>query len=808
MAKKYYLIGNAHLDPIWQWRVSEGLSLIRSTFRSALDRMNENKSYKFTSACAGYYYWIKAVDPDMFAEIRQRVKEGRWGFVGGMWVQPDCNIPSGEAFCRHLLYSQRFFKENFGAITGVGYNVDSFGHSAALPQLLKKSGIDNYIYMRPSRDTENPALPPENLHKWVSPDGSFVTAFRIPDLYNGDLSEERLKKYYYDKTQDQMIFFGIGNHGGGPSKEHLAKAEKLIENGQFVYAVPGEYFGEVEGTDMPVVTGDLKHHAPGCYSANSRVKYENRRSECELVSAEIFDTLSAVITGGDFHGAEFEKAWQRVMFNQFHDVLAGCCIKEAYPDAYNAFGYARQKARELENLALQRISARIKTTDFLKADFSEMRDRLWYREGEGSPIVVFNPHPFTVKTYVSFGAYSVTRVVDHNGNDVPFQMVRASYTDSMNTKKCLFEVDLPAMGYRVYYIYKKTEDSSETKMITNLRATENTLENNLVKVTFDSESGAVTSYVLKAEKREFAKGKLCRAVVCDDSMHDTWSHNANFFNADIGVFGEGRLSLIENGPIRATVKSVTKYGNSVLKRYYTLYKNDARLHLRCILDADEEYKVIKFSFPANVRSPKAVYSMPYGFIEKEPNGEEDAAHEWVDLLEEGTRAGLALINDGKYSHCAVGNDLRVIVARSCAYLDHYGADYRDEEMEFIDKGEQEFGFILYPHLEDVTADITGCAKLFNMPPALIQETHHDGVLPQEYSAFGINRENVSVSALKRGEDNDGIVLRTVETAGVPTTASINFKAIGKSFELTFTPHEVKTVRIGEDGEIKEIPIIE
>ena len=808
MANNYYLIGNAHLDPIWQWRVSEGLSLIRSTFRSALDRMNENKNYKFTSACAGYYFWIKVIDPDMFEEIKRRVKEGRWGFAGGMWVQPDCNIPSGEAFCRHLLYSQRFFKENFGSITNVGYNVDSFGHSAALPQLLKKSGIDNYIYMRPSRDTENHALPAENLHKWVGTDGSSVTAFRIPDLYNGDLSDERLKKFYYEKIQDQMVFFGIGNHGGGPSKEHLKQAEELLKKDGFFYAVPDEYFHSVDDTEMPVIKGDLKHHAPGCYSANSKVKFENRRSECELVSAEIFDTLSGIVTGGDFHSEEFSKAWQRVMFNQFHDVLAGCCIKEAYPDAYNAFGYARQKASELENLALQRISAKIKTTDFLKADFSEMRDRLWYREGEGSPVVVFNPHPFTVKTYVSFGAYSVTRVVDHNGNDVPFQMVRASYTDCMNTKKCLFEVDLPAMGYRVYYIYKKTEDLSETKMITDLRATENTVENNLVKVAFDRESGAVASYLLKAEKREFAKGELCKAVVCDDSMHDTWSHNANFFNADIDAFGEGSLSLIENGPIRATVKSVTKHGNSVLKRYYTLYKNDARLHLRCILDADEEYKVIKFSFAANVASPKIVYSMPYGFIEKEPNGEEDAAHEWVDLVEEEGRAGLALINDGKYSHCAVDNDLRVIVARSCAYLDHYGSKYRDEEMEFIDKGEQEFNFILFPHLEDVTADITNCSKVLNMPPALIQETHHDGVLPQEYSALSINRKNISVSALKVSEDGSGLVIRLAETAGVSTTAAVNFKAIGENFELDFTPQEVKTVKIDTDGTIREIPIIE
>ena len=807
MANNYYLIGNAHLDPIWQWRVSEGLSLIRATYRSALDRMKENKNYKFTSACAGYYHWIKNIEPDMFEEIKQRVKEGRWGAVGGMWVQPDCNIPSGESFCRHFLYSQRFYLENFGAMTNVGYNVDSFGHSAALPQLFKKSGIDYYVYMRPARETENPDLPAENLHKWAGPDGSEVVAFRIPDFYNSDLSAKRLE-CYTERTQDQMIFYGIGNHGGGPSKEHLRQAEELVKKGGFRYATPDEYFADVAGTEMPAVSGDLKHHASGCYSANSRVKFENRRSECELVSAEIFDTLAGITVGGEYHNAEFQKAWQRVMFNQFHDVIAGCCIKEAYVDCFNAYGYARQKAHELENLALQKIAAKIKTTDFLTADFSEMRDRLWYREGEGSPMVVFNPHPFTVKSYVSFGAYSVTRVVDHNGNDVPYQMVRASYTDCENIKKCLFEVDLPAMGYRVYYIYKKTESSNETKTVTDLSATENTLENNLVKIVFDAQSGAVTSYVFKDDNREFAKGAMCRAIVCDDAMHDTWSHQMNYFNDDIGAFGNGKLSLIENGPVRATLKSVTEHGKSVLKRYYTLYKNDARLYVRCVLDVDEEYKLIKFSFPVNVGSSEIVYSMPYGFIKKSPNGEEDVAHEWVDMVDGVSHAGLGLINDGRYSHCAIDNDLRIVVARSCAYLDHYGQQERDEEMEFIDKGEHEFNLILFPHTGKATAEIANCGRILNMPPVLIQETHHDGVLPQEYSALRLSRSNIGISALKNSEDNDGLIVRFTETAGEPTTVTVNFAAINKSFELSFGPQEVKTVKIGKSGTVEEVGIVE
>ncbi|MCQ2449112.1 MAG: hypothetical protein MJ132_02830 [Clostridia bacterium] len=806
MASKFYLIGNAHLDPVWQWKVSEGLSLIRSTYRSALDRMNEYPDYKFTSACAGYYFWIKKIDPDMFREIQQRVKEGRWGVVGGMWVQPDCNIPSGEAFCRHFLYSQKFFEENFGVRAKTGYNVDSFGHSASLPQLFKKSGIDNYVYMRPTRETECPSLPAENLHKWVGSDGSVVTAFRILDEYCGDLRDERIDRYG-KQSQKQMLFYGIGNHGGGPSKEHLKQAEELLKKGESAYATPNEYFADVANTEMPTVTGDLRHHAAGCYSANSRVKAENRRAECELVAAEMYDTLAYAIVGGDCHNETLQSAWQRVLFNQFHDVLAGCCIKDAYTDVYNAYGYARQTARELTDFALQRIASKIKTTEFLDADFSEMRDRLWYREGEGSPMIVFNPHPFAAKTTVSFGSHLVSRVVDADGNDVPFQMVRAPYSDVWQVNKCLFEVELPAMGYRVYYLYRKMENSVQINFSTDLCATETTLENSKVKIVLDEKSGTVKSYFLKEENREFAKGELGKAIVADDSAHDTWSHANNVFNDDIGVFGEGTLSVIENGPVRATVKSITKYGNSVLKKYYTLYKNDPKLHVRCMLDVDEEYKLIKLSFPVNVEAPKMVCSLPFGFIEKKADGVEDVAHEWVDLSDE-NGAGLAIVNDGKYSHCAIGNDLRIMVARSCAYLDHFAGENRDSEMEMMDKGEQEFNLILFPHTENATADIANCGKLLNTPPTLVEETHHDGTLPQEYSAFALDKKNISVSALKQAENGEDLVLRLAETAGKPTTVTVEFAAIGVKFTLDFAGQEVKTVAIAKDGTVKEIQITE
>ncbi len=802
MNKKYYLIGNAHLDPVWQWRVPEGLALIKSTYRSALDRMKEYPNYKFTSACAGYYKWIKESEPEMFSEIIERIKEGRWGVVGGMWVQPDCNIPSGEAFCRHMLYSQKFFKENFGFTVKTGYNVDSFGHNGMLPQLFKKSGIDNYVYMRPNRSEEKPNLPEENLHIWESPDGSRVNAFRILDGYGDDLKERRVSRYE-SQSQPQMLFYGIGNHGGGPSKEHLKQAEELIAGGRAQYAVPDEYFNDAD-CDMPVVAEDLQHHAAGCYSANSVIKSANRRAECELVRAEKLDVLANILTGSAIHNKSIENAWERVMFNQFHDILAGCSIKEAYEDAKNAMGYAKETALEIGTYASQRISWRIKTTDFLDNGVSEMRDRLWYRDGEGCPMVVFNPHSFPVKAAVSFGMQWISRVVDKDGKDLPYQLVRASYTDGRHVNKCLFNVDVPAYGYNVYYLYK-SDDYPEVNFESDLKITADTIENSAAKIKINSETGAVESFSFK--ESDFAAGGLGEVIVCDDEKNDTWGHKVTDYNNKVGSFGGGTLEIVESGPVRATLKSTVKYNNSVLIRYYSLYSGSEKLHVRCILDFDEPYKLAKICFKANVSNPTITYSMPYGFIEKAADGQEEPCHAWADIHDK-NGFGLGLINDCKYSFCAVENDLRMTAARSCAFLDHFGQEHRDSEMQFLDKGEQEFNYILVPHFEKQNAALFREGELLNTPLQLTQETHHDGTLEPVYSGISVDKDNVVVTSVKAAEDGDGLILRIIEADGKETAAEIDFKALGKKFTAEFKPQEIKTVRISADGEVSEGMITE
>ena len=351
-----HLIGNAHLDPVWLWRWQEGYTEVLSTFRSALDRMKEHEDYIFTCAGAAYYSWVEKTDPAMFEEIRARVKEGRWVIVGGWWIQPDCNMPCGESFARHSLYSQRYFQSRFGITCNVGYNVDSFGHNAMLPQILKQSGMDAYVYMRPSaipnvdRDNvmEKEYPFPDNAFLWEGADGTRIPTYRVRFGYNSDHTdvEQALRKAFrvteLAEEQDlpQMSFYGVGNHGGGPTAAMIALLDDLIQknpDGKYIFSDPVRYFRELPLEKLKLLRDDLQNHASGCYTAVMKVKELNRKAEEYLISAEKF-TAMAELLGLQIEKPDFESLWRIVLFNQFHDILCGCSIHSALDDAIRAFG--------------------------------------------------------------------------------------------------------------------------------------------------------------------------------------------------------------------------------------------------------------------------------------------------------------------------------------------------------------------------------------------------------------------------------------------------------------------------------------
>ena len=303
----YYLVGNAHLDPLWQWRWQEGSMEAKATIRSALDRMKEFPDFRFVCSSASVFQWVEEFAPEMLLEIKERVKENRFIIVGGWHVQPDCNLPSGEAFARQSLYAQRYFNETFGVTATVGYCVDSFGHCATLPMILKNSGMDSYIFMRPSpkeKDMDS------DVFDWIAPDGSAVTTYRILDPYCAvfDTLEalENRVAFLQENTKTNLpmlpIFYGVGNHGGGPTIRHLELLEeyqKMHPDKVLIYSDIQDFFDSIRkiGQPLPKYFGDLQHHASGCYAAESRVKSAIRRAECDLIAAENYGVLSHALCG-------------------------------------------------------------------------------------------------------------------------------------------------------------------------------------------------------------------------------------------------------------------------------------------------------------------------------------------------------------------------------------------------------------------------------------------------------------------------------------------------------------------------------
>ncbi|NMB72446.1 MAG: hypothetical protein GYA22_09890, partial [Bacteroidales bacterium] len=330
-AGKYrvHMIGHAHIDPVWLWPWPEGVSVVYSTFRSALDRMNETPDFKFTASSAQFYQWIADNDPAMLKEIRKRVNEGRWDIAGGWWIEPDVNIPGGEALVRQGLYGQLTFERLLGRRSKVATNPDSFGHTGTLPQIIRGQGMDNYIFMRPGiHEKELPA----DLFWWEGIDGSRVMTYRIPISYNDTGPVRKRIMDSLAQLKDQpftsfMDYYGAGDHGGGATKENIRSINELKSEKDaphVFYSTTENYFKEVRNIsnlELPVVKDDLQHHAVGCYTAESEIKKGNRQSEAALITAEKISAIGSVAWDANYPAKDFTTAWQRVLFLQFHDSL-------------------------------------------------------------------------------------------------------------------------------------------------------------------------------------------------------------------------------------------------------------------------------------------------------------------------------------------------------------------------------------------------------------------------------------------------------------------------------------------------------
>ncbi|MET7433243.1 MULTISPECIES: alpha-mannosidase [Streptomyces] len=797
-----HMVGNAHIDPVWLWQWPEGYQEVRATFQSAIDRMDEYPDFVFTCDSVLYLKWVEESDPQLFEAIRKRVAEGRWKVVGGWWIEPDCNIPGGESFVRQALYAQRYLQERFGIVATVGCNVDPFGHNAMLPQLLRKSRIDSYTFLRPG--PHELTLPGQHFW-WESADGSRVLAYRIPHEYCTPGSDigNHIDKSLAVMPPDEpelMIFYGVGNHGGGPTKANLDSIRRLDELGglpRLPLSHPQAFFDAVrDRADIPVHAGELQHHGVGCYSAHSGVKRWNRRAENLLQRAEKWSAVARVVAGIPYPRAELTEAWQLVLFNQFHDILAGTSIAPAYEDSRDQYGHASSIAATAFNRAVQSISRLIDIP----------------AEADMYPLVVFNPHPWKLTEdvefeFTGFPGNAPARMVDDEGADVPVQRTRSYATMAGSRRRLAFRAEVPPLGYRVYRVLPGESSPGSAPV----RATDAVLENDHLLVEVDPSTGWLRRLYDKDNGVELlpeAPGP--HAVVVDDPS-DTWGHRIDSYDKEIGSFRCTRVRLVEHGPVRAVLRVESEFGDSTLAEELVLSAGARHLEVRTVVDWHEKLRLLKLRFPTAIDTASATFEIPYGHIERSADGAEESAQAWVDVsgtLADGRRAGLSVLNDSKYGHDARGGTIGMTALRSPAYAWHEPMGLAEDGVyEYLDQGRQEFRYCLVPHDGDWRADGTvRLAAQLNQSAFPLLETYHPGPLPSRSAFVEVAADSVVVSVVKGDEDDsDALVVRAVETAGQAVRTTIDLPLLSRSVEADFGPSEIKTFRVPLDP---EKPVVE
>ncbi|WP_374009000.1 glycoside hydrolase family 38 C-terminal domain-containing protein [Leifsonia sp. LS-T14] len=825
-----HMIGNAHLDPVWLWPWQEGYQEARATFWSAIHRMEEYSDFVFTCDQIVLLSWVEESDPELFEQIRRRVAEGRWVNVGGWWVEPDNNMPMGESFVRQGLYGQRYLESRFGIPATVGMNVDPFGHNAMLPQILRGQGMDAYTFLRPGPHESDLV---QSLFWWEAPDGSRVLAYRIPFEYGSPpgavdgQTEKSLaaldRTVGFGENATAMVFYGVGNHGGGPTIaniESIHRYDRMGSFGRMTMSSPRTYFDEVLGRGeafldaLPVRRDDLQHHAPGCYSAHSGIKAWQRRAQFAVLNAERWAAVVAAIDGVAYPREQLETAWKQVLFNQFHDILPGSAIEPSYDDARDQLGEAVSLSKRIVTRAHNVIARQVQVD----------------REDGTQPVLVFNPHPWPVSVDVDF-QYGAQRggvhVVDESGEPVVFQNSQSTATtDDVSRGAVVFRAEVPGLGYRLYRLRPGAGPGAAAGALT---VTSDTLENDHVRIRIDPETGWISSYLVKATGVDVMAGvDGTQHTQINEDPTDTWGHRVISYAWPGATMALKRIVVRETGPLRSRVRVEREWGASTLVEELILDHDSSVLRVNVTLDWREQAHLLKLRFPTVLEDPAATYEIPFGHLQRPVDGAEEPAQSWVDLTGsvDGTPAGLTVITTNKHAYdVSPASDensgqpsIGVTAVRSPVYSWHDPRLLDPEGIySFQDQGVQRFSYELVPHAGDWrSADPVRRALVLGNPVRAMQESFHDGALPPVHSFAGDGGGAVMVTALKGTEDASDapggadVVVRAVETRGEAGRSRIELPLLGRTIEEDFGPSQLRTFIVPADPAepVREVDLIE
>ncbi|MUL38991.1 alpha-mannosidase [Gloeocapsopsis dulcis] len=830
--RQIQLLGHAHLDLAWLWAISDTWEAAQRTFTSVLNLQQDFPELIFCHSTPALYAWIEEHRPDLFAAIQQQVNTGRWEIVGGLWVEPELNLVSGESIVRQLLYGQRYVLAKFGAISTVAWLPDSFGFCATLPQFFQQAGIKYFVTQKLLWNDTTKF--PYGAFWWRSPDGSAILSLMSAPIGEGI---DPIKMATYACNWEQQTSFkaslwlpGVGDHGGGPTRDMLEVAQRWQNSSffpQLKFTTAQQYLQQIHSTSQRdeeitsrpspqtssrwasprFANANAPHPSPlpiwqdelylefhrGCYTTHADQKYRNRCCEGLLYQAELFAALADITADIAYPQAELETAWKKVLFNQFHDILPGSSIPEVYAEVNPTWEEVEQVTTEITQQSLLAIASQIKLPPPPHPD--------------AQALVVFNSLNWQRCEVVSVTSPDAQDwvVYDLDGNQLPCQTI--------DTRTILFSAkSIPATGYRVFWLLALTPIVATTEVLNNTTKIEykklnNTnsvpgaeyysenkknfpedwiLENEFLRVIVDDENGDLKSIFDKTCDREILHsdgGNQLQGFTDSGQYWDAWNIDPNYAQHPLPPSQLKSIQWLECGIVQNRIRVVRQLGESEFCQDYILQADSPLLKIETTVNWQARHVLVKAAFPFNFETDYATYEIPCGVIQRTTKPETPAeqakwevpALHWADLSTHDY--GVSLLNDCKYGYDSQPHQLRLTLLR--------GAEWPNPD---ADRGNHQFTYAIYPHQGSwQQAQTVRRGYELNYPLQAMLVSPCDRVsqnLPPVGCFLDLSVDNLILMAFKQSEDNaQRWILRCYECHGEP--AQLTLKSdLGLALEET------------------------
>jgi alpha-mannosidase len=792
-----WLTGHAHIDLAWLWPLEETRRKARRTFHTVIALMERYPQLYFNQSSAQLYAWIEQDDPELFEQIRTRVREGRWEILGGMWVEPDGNLPGGESWVRQMLLGQRYFQSRFDKRPRVAWIPDSFGFTGNLPQLLLSGGLQYFFTHKLTWNERD--LFPYDLYWWEGLDGSRVLAHSFLNPgggYNGRVVAFEVGETWRNfkgkgRQTHTLLAIGHGDGGGGPSAEMLDRFERFRNFPGMPRLLMGQvaqYYEEIRSNDLPVWVGEkyLEYHR-GTYTTQGQVKSLHRRLEHALVEAETAAALASQQGNNLYPAMEFARLWQTLLLNEFHDILPGSSIHSVYETAKKDLELALEAARALRDNALARLSP-------------------FGQPSTDCGIVIWNLqiHDRPLRAEIRDFPNAALRLVTETGQEVFTQM---SPENTLLVSEP--EISVPALGsVTIRCLTGKSERTDP-----GLRGTSSELENEHLRAIFNAD-GTIAALHEKQHGRQLLADRANQLWIYTDipRQFDAWDIDASYANEGVELKANSPPTLVESGPVRTAIQVIRRIEETEIVQEYRLYRGERILEVHTKVQWHGRRRLLRATFPLQVRTHEGWTETAFGAVPRPTHRNtpwdqarfEVPGHRWVDLSE--PNYGVTLITDSKYGYSIEGNVIGLSLLRAPIYPD-----------PFADEGSHEFSYALYPHAGDWRNSTVRTARSFNSPLS--------GILLEngspDFSRFAIpirlTGDRLELSALKKAEDSDALILRLYEAHGdrgqavIESSADLREALLVNILEepikplemdekkrvlLPFTPFQVLTVKLG------------